>query len=301
MSPLRTNRRKLWLFLPLAAVLAATLWIWHPWQRPITIVEGVNPKDGAALVWVPAGTFRMGSGLREDLRDAAGRRDWREMRDVVWSRLRGENEDSNEAPSRAVYLDGYWIYKYEVTVVQYRRFCRATGRAMPEEPPWGWRDDHPIVNVTWDDAVAYAAWAGASLPTEAQWEKAARGTDGRVYPWGNVWDSRRFCNSVDGSAASPSFVGSFLAGASPYGAQDMAGNVWEWCADWYDGEYYRHAPRRNPTGPATGTTRVLRGGSWYFVVPRYFRAAFRFRFNPLDRYYGVGFRCAVRSPGPSEP
>jgi formylglycine-generating enzyme required for sulfatase activity len=260
-------------------------------------VESINPKDGAAMVWVPAGTFRMGSGLREDLRAAAGRRDWREMRDVVWSRLRGE-EDSDEVPSRAVYLDGYWLYKHEVTGAQYRQFCASTGRHMPEEPPWGWQDNHPIVNVDWHDAAAYAAWAGASLPTEAQWEKAARGTDGRIYPWGNVWDGARCCNSVDGSAASSSFVGSFPAGASPYGAQDMAGNVWEWCADWYDGEYYRHAPRRNPTGLVTGTARVLRGGSWINNNPDYVRTAFRGGGFPGGGRSFRGFRCVLRSPGP---
>jgi formylglycine-generating enzyme required for sulfatase activity len=298
MSLLPKKRQHLRLFLLPAVLIAIALWCWHPWRPRIVIHASVNPKDGAAMVWVPAGTFRMGSGAREQLRDAAGRRDWRAMRDVVWSRLRGETEDSDESPSRTVYLDGYWIYQYEVTVAQYRQFCRATGRAMPEEPPFGWHDDHPVVNVSWDDAAAYAAWAGASLPTEAQWEKAARGTDGRIYPWGNAWDGARCGNSVDGSAASPSPVDSFPAGASPYGAQDLAGNVWEWCTDWYDGQYYQHAPRRNPSGPATGTARVLRGGSWDVGDPGYFRSALRDRLNPVSWDYYFGFRCVVRSPGP---
>ncbi|MHB9109328.1 MAG: formylglycine-generating enzyme family protein [Armatimonadota bacterium] len=302
MSVPRKNRRKLWLFLPLATVIAAVLWAWHPWQPRIVIHTSSNPKDGAAMVWVPAGTFRMGSGIRDGLRDAAGRRDWRAMRDVAWGRLRGAKEGSDESPYHTVYLDGYWIYQYEVTVAQYRQFCRVTGRAMPDTPPWGWRDDDPIVNVTWHDAVAYAAWAGASLPTEAQWEKAARGPDGRVYPWGNAWGGARCCNSVDGSASSPSPVGSFPAGAGPYGAQDLAGNVWEWCADWYDETYYQHAPRRNPAGPATGAARVLRGGSWGYSDPRDFRTTLRTRYiPPLSWSCDLGFRCAVRSPGPSEP
>ena len=298
MSSPRKNRRKFWFFLPLAVLLAVALWAWRPWQRPITIVESVNPTDGAAMVWVPAGTFRMGSGLREGIRAAAGRRDWREMRDVVWNGLRGE-ADSDEEPARKVFLDGYWIYQYEVTVAQYRQFCAATGRPMPPEPPWDWQDNHPVVNVDWDDAAAYAAWAGAALPTEAQWEKAARGPDGRLYPWGNAWDGTKCRNSVDQyNATSSSPVGIFPASAGPYGAHDMAGNVWEWCADWYDGEYYKLAPPRNPTGPATGTARVVRGGSWLNTNPVNFRAASRCGGNPSYWLDSLGFRCVLASPGP---
>ncbi|MBM3496659.1 MAG: hypothetical protein FJX72_20420, partial [Armatimonadetes bacterium] len=194
----------------------------------------INPKDGAEMVYIPAGEFIMGS-------DGGG----------------------DEKPRRKVYLDGYWMYQHEITVAQYRRFCSETGRKMPDAPSWGWKNDHPIVNVSWHDAKAYAAWAGVQLPTEAQWEKAARGTDGREYPWGSTFDSSKAVCSVrprDENSTAP--VGSIPAGASPYGCLDMAGNVWEWCADWYDGGYYRKAPNRNPTGPASGTLRVLRGGSW---------------------------------------
>lgn len=299
MSVPRKNRRKRWLFLLLAALLAAVLWAWHPWQRPITIVESVNPQDGAAMVWVPAGKFRMGTSLGDDLRAAARRRDWREVRDVAWSGLRGKS-NSDESPSHTVYLDGYWIYKYEVTVAQYREFCRATKRKMPPMPRWGWRDNDPITNVAWNDATAYAAWAGASLPTEAQWEKAARGPDGRLYPWGNAWDRTKCRNSPGlGPVVSPSPVGSYPADTSPYGAQDMAGNVLEWCADWYDENYYRHAPYRNPAGPKKGISRVLRGGCWYGGSPDYyFRCAARPRNNPISWGGNSGFRCVVASPGP---
>jgi len=272
--------------LPPAAALAVALWLWHPWRRPITIVERINPTDGAAMVWVPAGSFRMGGGTGEGLLDA------------LLNRLSGY-ATSNKQPAHSVYLDGYWIYKYEVTVKQYHAFCRATKRAMPPAPEWGWQDNHPIVNVTWHDASTYAAWAGASLPTEAQWEKAARGPDGRVYPWGNAWDGAKCCNSVDPyDAESPSPVGSFPAGASPYGAQDMTGNVWERCAVWYDALYNDHAPPRNPTGATTGQSDVVRGGSWGRGDPWVFRAAYRNGCDPSYRVEDLGFRCVLRSLGP---
>ena len=134
----------------------------------------INQKDGAMMVWVPAGEFKMGS-LAGDLP------------------IKGLTESQAQ---RKVYLDGYWMYKYEVTVAQYRKFCKATGRTMPNVPRWGWKDDHPMVNADPVLAEAYAKWAGCRLPTEAEWEKAARGTDGRRYPWGNKWDVRKCVNSV---------------------------------------------------------------------------------------------------------
>jgi len=112
--------------------------------------------------------------------------------------IMGSSKYDRETPQREVYLDGYWIYKYEVRVAQYRKFCQHTGREMPSPPSWRWADDHPMVNVTWDDAAAYTRWAGGRLPTEAQWEKAARGTDGREYPWGDDWDaSKCHCSKVE--------------------------------------------------------------------------------------------------------
>jgi len=134
---------------------------------------------------------------------------------------------------------------------------------MPGALSWGGQDDHPIVNVTYDDAVAYCNWAGVELPTEAQWEKAARGTDGRIWPWGNKWDNRK-CHSGESGIDKTTPVGSFPSGASPYGVMDMAGNVWEWCADWYDENYYQNSPSRNPQvpRPASGSSPMLRGGSW---------------------------------------
>lgn len=232
-------------------------------------VKKRNPKDGAAMVWVPAGDFLMGSTDAD--KEAA----------------------EHEKPQQQVYLDGYWMYKTEVTVAQYRKFCQATGRRMPDAPGWGWQDTRPIVNVSWDDANAYAQWAGAALPTEAQWEKAARGTDGRIYPWGNDWNGTKCIQS----RRSPEPVGYLPAGASPYGCLDMAGNVAEWCADWYADGYYKIAPVRNPTGPVTGNLRVLRGGSWYINGDDNFRCAFRGCNTPTKCCFNLGFRCASSSPG----
>ena len=190
----------------------------------------INSKDGAEMVWVPGGDFLMGSSDEEIaalLKDNPGwKREWFDK----------------DKPQHKVYLDGYWVYKCEVTVAQYRNFCSETGRTMPEEPQWGRKDDHPIVKVTWKNAADYAEWAGASLPTEAQWEKAARGTDGRTYPWGNEWDAAK-C-SHRGWGTEP--AGSNPAGASPYGCLNMAGNVWEWCADRYLGSYYAQSQVNDP-------------------------------------------------------
>lgn len=241
-----------------------------------TLVPGpgaarLNPIDGAEMVFVPAGEFTRGSS--DEDADAS----------------------SDEKPARKVYLDGYWIYKYPVTVAQYKVFCAATGREMPNEPPWGWVHNHPIVNVTWDDAAAYAVWAHASLPTEAQWEKAARGTDGRTYPWGNEWDPSRCAHSENdwGDLGSTRPVGSYKEGASPYGVMDMAGNVWEWCADWYGEDYYKSSPASNPVGPVDGIVRVVRGGSWDSYDPVHFRAAICLRDYPANKSKHTGFSCSL--------
>ena len=231
-----------------------------------------NPKDGAELIPIPAGEFLMGSADTDPDADIA------------------------EKPPHTVNLDAFSIYKYDVTVAQYRKFCDATGRQLPTPPEWGWHDDHPMVNVNWEDAKAYADWAGMRLPTEAQWEKAARGADGRLYPWGNAWEGGKCGNSVGQQAGKTSPVGSFVAGASLYGVQDMAGNVWQWCADWYSGTYYRNSPVQNPAGPATGIQRVLRGGGWSEVQTASFRVTNRGRNLPSIWNNSNGFRCVYGGP-----
>ncbi|MDO8588022.1 MAG: SUMF1/EgtB/PvdO family nonheme iron enzyme [Armatimonadota bacterium] len=249
-----------------------------------------NPKDGAEMVWIPAGQFTMGSRSEQVAAFLKEHPEWK----AEWF--------AGEKPQRKVYLDGCWIYKHEVTVAQYRRFCEETGRQMPPEQTWGWRNEHPVVSVGWDDAAAYAKWAGVSLPTEAQWEKAARGTDGRVYPWGNKWDASNSANPSSTSMSSPQPVGSYPSGVSPYGVMDMAGNAWEWCADWYDPDYYKTAPLRNPQGPSKGkesaffgASHVLRGGSFFDVYcVDDFRCASRGgNVQPRSLFVaGCGFRCA---------
>ena len=223
-------------------------------------------RDGAEMVSVPAGEFWMGS----DDSDAY----------------------SDEKPRRRVYLDAFRIDKFEASNALYRRFMEATGRAAPSywnDSMWN-EPSQPVVGVDWYDASAYCSWAGKRLPTEAEWEKAARGTDGRKYPWGDQWDSSR-ANSAESKIGKMVSVGSYPSGVSPYGAHDMAGNVWEWVADWYGDNYYSQAPNRNPKGPDSGQYRVLRGGSW-FNLPRGLRVSLRNRLTPAYRGGLIGFRCA---------
>jgi formylglycine-generating enzyme required for sulfatase activity len=250
--------------------------------------------DGAEMAQVPAGAFLMGS---PDT-DAGARAD--------------------EEPQHTVYLDAFWIDRTEVTNARFVQFLNALGEHAGS---CGGRDcaetqledkyshilrqggrylvesgfeSHPATQVSWYGAQAYCTWVGARLPTEAEWEKAARGVDGRSYPWGNESPDCDKAQYGDcGGATVP--VGSRPRGASPYGVLDMAGNVWEWVADWYDPAYYSSSPARNPRGPDSGERRVFRGGSWGYPSA-FMRASDRARNRPTYAGFNVGFRCAATIP-----
>lgn len=271
-----------------------------------------DPVDGMQLICVPAATFQMGSDDEDP------------------------NAQDDEQPQHTVNLDAYWVSVTEVTNQMFSLFVTVTGyQTDAEREGWGigyisnnwsqipgasWQhprgpetdlnglEDHPVIMVSWYDASAYCHWAGMNLLTEAQWELASRGTDGRIYPWGNneldgtrmnFADTNMRVNwadlEVDDGYRFTAPVGSYPAGASPYGILDLSGNVWEWTADWYTADYYQHSPVENPPGPSSGQWRVIRGGAWD-SSNIYTRSAFRNAFEPEARFDNIGFRCAVASP-----
>jgi len=229
-----------------------------------------RPKDGMVMVYVPKGIFTMGSDLGEP----------------------------DEQPVHDVYLDAFWIDQTEVTFTMYASFAPSRS------------GQYPVQNVTWEEASAYCDWVGSRLPNEAEWEKAARSPDKRAYPWGNknpAGDLVNFADvkshlswgdvNVNDGYEKVAPVGSYPAGASIYGALDMAGNLAEWVNDWYDETYYNTSPLDNPTGPAEGFFRALRGGSWYGNADS-LRATDRSWYIPEGGTDYVGFRCAQNTVMP---
>jgi formylglycine-generating enzyme required for sulfatase activity len=251
--------------------------------------------DGIIMVYIEAGKFAMGQTEEEKqwLIDQIGEKDYNEYY-------------KNELPLHTVYLDGYWMGKYEVTFAQYDKYCEEAKKNKPDNEGWG-RGKRPVINVSWDDAAAYCKWLSDKkglkfkLPTEAQWEKAARGTASLKYPWGNrepnyngKWYANYAAHDSWKKKGEDGFeftapVGSYPNGSSPYGLLDMAGNVWEWCRDWYGSDYYGKSQGRNPSGPESGSHRVIRGGSWD-IYARYLRCAGRGGVRPSLRVINLGFR-----------
>ncbi|MEK6532698.1 MAG: SUMF1/EgtB/PvdO family nonheme iron enzyme [Nitrospirota bacterium] len=252
----------------------------------VTVAEGlekeVKGKDGAPMVLIPEGPFPMGvpHGDRDGGRD--------------------------EYPRHDVFVNNFYIDKFELTNSRYLEFVKATNHRIPQNPKNATRNlwqgdtiteslaDRPVINVDWADANAYCQWAGKRLPTEAEWEKAAKGTADRRFPWGNVEPTNKHLNFnqqwIGEKTLMP--VGSYELGKSPFGVYDMAGNVWEWVNDWYDAKYYEKSPAKNPTGPETGTKRVLRGSGWQNETPTV-RIFTRVDSDPTIRNESTGFRCAV--------
>ena len=294
-----------------APAINADAVIWRTNEPPQSHQAGdvwANPKDGMELVFVPEGDFTLGTSQEEI---------------AAWTKSHLKDLPAyfaNQQPQCKVKLNGFWLGRTEVTHVQYAKFLQATG--YPAPPVWeggaipAGLENKPVVMITWDDARSYCDWAGGRLPREIEWEKAARGTDGRTFPWGNDWDKSRCANfslitGKDFADESQSMVammqwmnqhdpqkeglkeaGSYPQGASPYGCLDMVGNVSEWCVDWYAPTIYRSYAKGDLTPISAGKERVVRSECYFGGVPNRFRCATRISMIPTEPSATLGFRVA---------
>lgn len=273
---------RLWVGTATFSILFSTFLVLAAAQSLQVAIAPLKGKDRAPMVEISAGSFPMGvpPGDRDGGRD--------------------------EYPRHEVFLDPFLIDQFEVTNGRYIEFVKSTGHRAPQNPinPTRnlWQGDtiteslaeRPVINVDWFDANAYCQWAGKRLPTEAEWEKAAKGTSDRRFPWGNVEPTTKHLNYnqrwIGEKTLMP--VGSYEAGKSPYGVYDVVGNVWEWVNDWYDARYYEKSPSKNPTGPQEGTKKVIRGAGWQNETPTV-RIFTRVDSDPTMRNESTGFRCAA--------
>lgn len=269
----------------------------------VSEVSGAAQQVLATIEWVsiPEGTFLMGSTLEE----AKAAYEDAKLR----SSMLEQHTFDAELPRHPVYLSTYEISRYEITNAQYRVFIEATNRPTPRghDGEETWEDEtlsgdtQPVVGVTWFDAQAFAEWVGGSLPTEAQWERAARGAEGRVYPWGSVPPKARQHANFARRYNRPMPVGQFPEGESPNGVADLAGNVWEWCLDEYSPTFYQQhndGTSQNPLNLRFRDVlraRVIRGGAWD-VGRAFLRSSLRFKFYPLDSTHTIGFRVVRPRP-----
>jgi sulfatase modifying factor 1 len=225
-----------------------------------------NEKDGTLLVLIPEGEFIAGG--------------------------KGDNEGNGKFK---VHLPAYYLALHPVTNAQYKKFVDETGNRTPTNDYWSEveKSSLPVVNVDWDDAKLYCKWAELRLPTELEWEKGARGIDGREYPWGNNWEQNN-CRKFDykGSKTLCCSIWKYAIGQSPWGLLQMSGNSWEWCEDWYSDKAYNRYKKGKLTLPGAGSFRVARGGFWYANNTFEYRCAYRDDFGPDYRYNWTGFRCA---------
>ncbi len=294
------NQMKFVTIAVVALILGVAGAVFTSQEQPNNVEARVNPKDGLKYVWIQPGTFMMGCSTGDT-----------------------QCTDDEKPPHQVAITKGFWLGQTEVTVGAYKRFVSATVRQMPPEPKDigrplnpGWSDETmPIVDVTWDDANAYCGWAGGRLPTEAEWEYAARGgtTEARyghldeiawsadnsgrerldstaIWREGSDYKQRYkiYSRRVKENGNNMHAVGQKRANA--FGLYDTLGNVWEWVNDWYDAKYYMNSPSQDPSGQATGKMRVVRGGSWA-VLPMLDRVSFRENRDASGRFIDIGFRC----------